>query len=176
MVACGVVLGAALTGCGDADKPPIAATPADTADKVIFGLNHQLTIDGAVRTRLQADTAYLFQASQTTLLRHIKVTFYTPEGRESSTLTAIWGKYDWRTGNMEAHDRVVAVTPEGRRLTTTVLRYRRSDQSIEGPETFVFDAPERHLEGDGFTADPDFKNVVTRRPRKGTLGKVDIGR
>ena len=168
-------LGAAFAACGDAGKPPIAQTPADTADQVIFGLNHQLTIDGALRTRLQADTAYLFQQSQASLLRNIKVTFYTPEGRESSTLTARRGRYDWRTGNMEANENVVAVTPERRRLTTTVLKYNRASQTIEGPEAFVFDAPDRHLEGDGFTSDPDFRNVVTKRPRRGTLGTIDIG-
>lgn len=168
---------AVFAACGDAGKPPIAAaTVGDTADQVIFGLNHQLTMDGGLRTRLQADTAYLFQLSQTSQLRNIRVTFYTAEGRESSTLTAKTGKYDWRNGDMEARDNVVAVTPEGRRLTTAALKYRRSDQSIESPEPFVFDAPDRHLEGDGFTSDPDFRNVVTRRPRRGTLGKVDIGR
>ena len=171
-----MLIATALSACADAGKPPIGETPGDTADQVIFGLNHQLTIDGPVRTRLLADTAYLFQLSQTSQLKNIKVTFYTAEGRESSTLTARRGKYDWRTGDMEANDHVVAVTPEGRRLTTTVLKYRRSDQSIEGPESFVFDAPDRHLEGDGFTSDPDFKNVVTKRPRKGTLGKVELGR
>lgn len=172
------VMGLVLAGfaaCGDAGRPPIAATVGDTADQVIFGLSHQLTIEGAIRTRLRADTAYLFQQSQTSQLRTIQVTFYTAEGRESSTLTAKAGKYDWRTGDMEARDSVVAVTPEGRRLTTSTLRYRRSDHSIEGPEAFVFDASDRHLEGDGFTSDPDFRNVVTRRPRRGTLGKVDLG-
>lgn len=176
LLASTVVLIAALSACGDAGKPPIAATVGDTADQVIFGLNHQVTLDGALRTRLKADTAYAFQQSQTHLLRNIQVIFYTAEGQESSTLTAKEGKYDWRSGDMEARTNVIAVTPQGRRLTTTVLKYRRSDHSIEGPEAFVFDAPDRHLEGDGFTSDPDFRNVVTRRPRKGTLGKVDVGR
>ncbi len=181
LVACTVaavlaVGAAAATACGDAGRPAVAGTAADTADQVIFGLNHQLTIDGAIRTRLHADTAYLYQVPQITVLRHIKVTFYNAEGRESSTLTAKAGKYEWRSGDMEARDSVVAVTPDGRRLTTTVLRYHRADQSIEGPEAFVFDAPGRHLEGDGFTSDPDFRNVATKRPRKGTLGTVELGR
>jgi LPS export ABC transporter protein LptC len=176
LLAAGSVLAAALSACGDVGKPPIAATVGDTADQIIYGLNHQLTLDGALRTRLRADTAFAFQQTQTSLLRNIRVTFYTAEGQESSTLTAKEGKYDWRSGDMEARTDVVAVTPDGRRLTTNVLRYRRTDHSIEGPEAFVFDAPDRHLEGDGFTSDPDFRNVVTRRPRKGTLGKVDAGR
>jgi LPS export ABC transporter protein LptC len=124
---------------------------ADTADQVVFGLNHQLTIDGVLRTRLQADTAYMYQSSQVAQLRKVTVTFFSPEGRQTSTLTSREGRYEWRTGDMEARGDVVAVTPDNRRLTTTVLRYRRESQEIEGPEDFVFDAPGRHLEGEGFT-------------------------
>lgn len=176
-LAAGVLLiAAALAACGDAGKPPVAATPGDTADQVIFGLNHVLTVDGGIRTRLQADTAYLFQQSQTSHLRNIKITFYTVEGRESSTLTARTGRYEWRTGDMEANENVVGVTPEQRRLTTSTLKYHKATNSIEGPADFVFNAPDRHLEGEGFTSDPDFRNVVTRRPRRGTLGTVDLPR
>ena len=70
----------------------------------------------------------------------------------------------------------MAVTPDHRRLTTSILRFRRKDQSIVGPEAFVFDSPERHSEGEGFTSDPDFKNVVTQRPKRGTVGTVQVDR
>jgi LPS export ABC transporter protein LptC len=170
----GVALAAAGWGCGGPEHPPTAASAADTADQVVFGLNHQLTMDGVLRTRVQADTAYFYQISQKVLMRHIKVTFYSLEGTETSTLTGDGGVYEWRTGNMEARGNVVAVTPDHRKLTTSVLNYQRDSQSIVGPEAFVFDSPERHLEGDGFTSDPDFKNVVTRKPKRGTIGKVEL--
>jgi hypothetical protein len=64
---------------------------------------------------------------------------------------------------------VVAVTPDKRRLTTSVLLYNRATDQISGPNDFVFDGPDRHLEGDGFTSDPDFKNVVATRPRRGLV-------
>ena len=67
---------AAVWGCSGPDRPPTALAAADTADQVLFGLNHQLTIDGVLRTRVQADTADFFQTSQTALLRRMKVTFY----------------------------------------------------------------------------------------------------
>ena len=161
-------------GCSSQDRPPTAASAADTADQIVFGLNHQLTIDGVLRTRVQADTAYFYQISQKVLMRHIKVTFYSAEGKETSTLTGNEGTYEWRTGDMEARGNVVALTPDKRRLTTSVLSYDRDTQSIIGPAAFVFDSPERHLEGEGFTSDPDFKNVVTRKPRRGTLGTVEL--
>jgi hypothetical protein len=70
---------------------------------------------------------------------------------------------------MEARGSVVAVTPDKRRLTTSVLRYNRATDQISGPNEFVFDAPDRHLEGESFTSDPEFKNVVTQRPRRGVV-------
>ncbi|MBI4500854.1 MAG: LPS export ABC transporter periplasmic protein LptC [Gemmatimonadetes bacterium] len=166
---------AVAAGCSGPERPPTAATVGDTADQVVFGLKHQLTMDGVLRTRVAADTAYFYQSSQKATMRHITVTFYSPEGKETSTLTADGGIYEWRTGNMEARGHVVAVTPDRRRLNTGVLSYNRDTGKIIGPEAFVFDSPERHLEGEGFVSDPDFKDVVTQRPKRGTLGKVELG-
>jgi len=164
-----------LAACSDSIRPAgTATTPADSADQIVFGLSHQVQVDGVVRTRLRADTAWLYQLTQTARMRGLTVTFYAAEGRETSTLTAREGSYDWRTGNMEARGRVVAVTPDNRRLQTDTLRFDRDRQHIEGPSTFVFDAPNRHLEGEGFTSDPDFRDVVTRRPRRGTVGEVPL--
>jgi LPS export ABC transporter protein LptC len=167
-----LIIATVSAACSGPERPPTAASPADTADQVVFGLKHQLTMDGVLRTRVEAETAYFYQNSQKALMRHIKVTFYSLEGKVTSTLTGDGGLYEWRTQNMEARGHVVAVTPDNRRLTTSVLSYDRQSATINGPEAFVFDAPERHLEGDGFTSDPDFRNVLTQRPKRGTLGKV----
>ena len=174
LVAFGFATGA--IGCSGPERPPTTASAvADTADQVVFGLKHQGTVDGVLRTRVEADTAYFYQSSQKATMRRIRVTFYSPEGKETSTLTAEGGIYDWRTGNMEARGHVVAVTPDNRRLNTTVLSYDKGTGKIIGPEAFVFDSPERHLEGEGFVSDPDFRDVVTQRPKRGTLGKVELG-
>lgn len=169
------VFGAATIGCGSADRPPTAESAADSADQVIFGLTQYLTIDGVRRVRLQADTAYFYQVPQRAALRHVHVTFYSPDGVETSNLTAMRGTYDWRTENMEARDDVVAVTPDHRRLTTSVLQYDRATDKIQGDQPFVFVTPERRLEGKGFTSDPDFKNVVAGQP-KGTVGQVELNK
>jgi LPS export ABC transporter protein LptC len=171
-----VILAALSLNCSGAERPPTAASPADTADQVVFGLKHQITIDGVLRNRVEAETAYFYQSSQKASMRHVKVTFYSPEGKVTSTVTGQSGLYDWRTSNMEARGHVVAVTPDHRRLTTSILSYDRQSGNIMGPEAFVFDAPERHLEGQGFTSDVDFKNVLTQKPKRGTLGKVELGR
>jgi hypothetical protein len=76
---------------------------------------------------------------------------------------------------MEARGDVVARTPDERVLTTEVLRFSRAREEISGPEAFVFDGPDGHLEGDGFTSDPDFRNVLTDRPRRGRVRDTDPG-
>ncbi len=164
-----VAAAAIALGCGGTETPTTAFTPADSADQVFFGLEHNLTLDGVLRAKVRADTAYFYQATQRADLQGVRVTFYSPTGEETSKLTSREGSYDWRSGNMEARGNVVAVTPDGRRLTTSILRYDRASNRITGPAPFVFDAPDRHLEGESFTADPDFRNVVTTRPRRGRI-------
>lgn len=155
--------------CGGMDTPPTMAGAADSADQVMYGLKHNLTLDGVLRAHLDADTGYLYQQAQRADLIGVTVIFYSPEGRQTSRLTSQTGVYDWRSGNMEARGDVVATTPDRRRLTTSVLRYDRLSDQISGPNDFVFDSPERHLEGESFNSDPEFKNVVTTRPRRGVV-------
>jgi hypothetical protein len=66
---------------------------------------------------------------------------------------------------MEANDKVVVVSPDGRRLTTQALRYDNAANTISTNVHFAFDRGAEHLEGNSFRSDPDFKNVVTDRPR-----------
>ncbi len=160
---------ASLAACGGVDTPPTASVVRDSADQVLFKMKHNLTLDGVLRAHLEADTAFVYQSSQRADLVGVSVIFYSPAGTETSRLTSQTGTYDWRSGDMEAKGNVVAVTPDHRRLTTSVLSYNRTSDKISGPSAFVFDAPDRHLEGDGFTADPEFKDVLTTRPRRGIV-------
>jgi len=162
-----------LAACSSLDQPPTTAGAADSADQIGFGLFHYMTADGVRRLKLEADSAYMYETSQRHRLFGIRVTFYGPEGRETSTLTAIEGQYDWRTGDMEARGDVVVVSPDHRRLETTVLKYERSADRIVGPEPFVWITPEQRVEGDAFTSDPELRNVQTTRAR-GDIGRVRI--
>jgi LPS export ABC transporter protein LptC len=166
-------LALALAACSGLDQPPTTATAADSADQIGFGLVHYMTADGVRRLRLQADSAYMYERSQRHKLFGIRVTFYSPEGLETSTLTGEEGQYDWRTGDMEARGNVVVLSPDNRRLDTTVLRYERAANRIIGPEPFVWTTPEQRVVGDAFTSDPAIRNVETTRAR-GDIGRVRI--
>ncbi len=66
---------------------------------------------------------------------------------------------------MEATGNVLVVSPDGRRLATESLRYDNATNQIMTDKQFVFDKGAEHLEGNSFRSDPDFKNVVTDKPR-----------
>jgi LPS export ABC transporter protein LptC len=160
--------------CGRSAGPPTTAVAADSADQVLFGLTHNLTIDGVLRVRLEADTAYFYDPTQTAELFGVTVEFLSPEGKLTTTLTSREGTYFWRMGDMEARGNVVAVTPDRKELKTEILHYNRGRHEISGPAAFVFNGPGRHLEGDGFTADPEFENVEATGARRGTIRNVEL--
>jgi LPS export ABC transporter protein LptC len=145
--------------CSGVEGPPTTVFAADSADRVAFGVGHNVTTNGMLRVRIEADTTYFYDASQTAELRQLTIIFFSAEGQETSRITADWGSYELQTGSMVARTNVVGTTPDGRRLTTSELTYDRLGNKLKSDEEFVFDGPDEHLEGSGFTADPDFRNV-----------------
>ena len=152
--------------CEDTGVRPTTTVQApDSADQVLEGFSHYVTNDGVRRSRVEADTAFYYEPTQVTELRKIKVVFFDLKGEEGSTLTAKRGTYRWQDGSMEATGNVRVVSPDGRKLTTESLRYDNATNQIMTDKQFSFDRGAEHLEGNSFRSDPDFKNVVTDRPR-----------
>jgi len=155
-----------LTACEDTGaKPTTTVQASDSADQVLEGFSHYITRDGIRRSRVEADTAFFYEGTQITQLKNVKVVFFDVQGTEGSTLTAKRGTYRWQDGSMEANDNVLVVSPDGRRLRTEVLKYDNGANTISTNVHFAFDRGDEHLEGNSFRSDPDFKNVVTDRPR-----------
>jgi LPS export ABC transporter protein LptC len=155
-----------LTACEDTGvRPTTTVQAADSADQVLEGFSHYVTNDGVLRSRVEADTAFFYEATQVTELHKVKIVFFDVKGAESSTLTAQRGIYRWQDGSMQASGNVVVVAPDGRRLGSETLRYENGTNLIMTDKHFTFDRGEEHLEGNSFRSDPDFRNVVTDRPR-----------
>ena len=90
------VLGAGGSACeGGGARPTATVQAADTADQVLEGFSHYVTAEGVRKSRIEADTAYFYEASQLALLRRLRATFYDAKGAESSHLTARTG---WGSG------------------------------------------------------------------------------
>src|SRR5207248_509187 len=168
-VLCGVAVG----GCESGIKPTATITAADTADQVLIDMSHYMTTAGIQRAHVRADTAYMYSPMQTAELRTLHITFYDVRGTETSTLTAREGTYHWRSGDMEARGNVVVVRTDGATLRTEVLRYSQVKNQVSSDKPFVFDDPPRHIIGEGFTSDPDFK-VVTATHISGQGGKFTL--
>ncbi len=162
----GVLVAGGLLACEETGvKPTAIVQAADNADQVLEGFSHYVTFGGVRRSRVEADTAFFYESTQLTNLLHLKVVFYDLRGVEGSTLTSRRGTYRWQDGSMEANDDVVVVNPDGRTLRTQALKYDNAANTISTDVPFTFDRAEEHLEGNSFKSDPDFKNVVTDKPR-----------
>jgi LPS export ABC transporter protein LptC len=170
---CYASLGGVVGACDSGIRPTATITAADTADQVLVTMSHYVTTAGIQRAHVRADTAYMYSPMQTAELRAVHITFYDPRGAETSTLTAREGTYHWRPGDMEARGNVLVVRTDGATLRTEVLRYSQLKNQVSSDKPFVFDEPNRHIEGEGFTSDPDFKAVTAIRP-KGTGGQFTL--
>lgn len=170
----GAAVGAA--ACNGDERSGVAAVEqaADSADQLMVNLTTYLTNQGVRQAYLEADTGFIYETRGMTELRRLRLTFYTQNGVQTSVLTADSGTYQMRTGAMEARGNVVVIRTDGARLTTSVLRYDQTRNEVSTDRPFTFDSAERHLEGDGFTSDPGFTNIVTTRPR-GAAGRFNLG-
>ena len=145
--------------------PPVTQTAADSADQILFGLMHYVTEEGIKRSLVEADTAYLYDATQTAELKKVKVTFYDEKGAVSSVLTANEGTYFQQSGGMTARGNVIGTSPDGRTLRTSELKYEPNSKKVSTDKAFTFMRNGNLLEGDGFVSDVDFTNIVVNRPR-----------
>jgi LPS export ABC transporter protein LptC len=160
-----LLLAVSLACRDDGVRPTTTATAADSADQILEGMDFNLTTDGVRRTRVLADTAYLYEATQLARLKVVRVTFFDPSGIERSTVVGDSGLYQTRDGSMETWGHVVGTTPDGKKLRTDQLRYDARKHEISSTKPFIFDKPGQHLEGNGFTSDPEFANVRAGQPK-----------
>src|SRR5215218_11347442 len=95
----GLFIALVLTACEDTGvRPTTTVQASDSADQVLEGFSHYVTNEGVLRSRVEADTAFFYEATQVTELHKVKVVFFDLKGAESSTLTAQRGTYRWQDG------------------------------------------------------------------------------
>jgi len=154
-----------VAACKNGTRVTATQAALDSADQVLIGMSHYVTEAGVRRARVRADTAYFYSGTQTAELRNVHVTFYDALGRPTSTLTAREGTHHWRSGDMEARGNVVVVRDkDGGTMRTEVMSYNQARNEVSSDKPFVFDSPDRHIEGEGFTSDPEFRNITAKHP------------
>lgn len=159
-------LAVVLAACGEESAPPSGVmAEADSADQRMYGVTQHLDHDGIRRSTIEADTAYLYDARQVTILLGVRAAFYDESGVETSSLTANRMEYNIRDGSLRAEGNVVLAVSDGRRLTSSALTYDPGRNSLSSDKPFVLTRGAERVEGDGFRADADFRNFVASRPR-----------
>jgi LPS export ABC transporter protein LptC len=135
------------------------------ADQVMVGVEHTMTRDGVRRAHLEADTAYFLQNGSVAHFRRYRIDFFDGAGSRKSTLTAVDGLYDMKSGNMTASQDVVVVDSAGRqRLVTAHLRYDAGADRLRSDTSFVLYRGLDTLRGRGFVTDPGLDTVRVLRP------------
>jgi LPS export ABC transporter protein LptC len=160
------------SACTDPGVRPTAVTQsADSADQVLFKMATRITDAGVLRSFVDAETAYVYQRTQTMDLRHFTVRLYDEQGNHKSTLTANAGIYLTATRRLDARGHVVVVSTDGRRLETEHLIYDPQQNQIRSDTAFVGDGPRGHVVGNGFVSDINFENVTVKQPKGFERGK-----
>jgi LPS export ABC transporter protein LptC len=168
LVACAVLAVTSACDKAGSDRGRVQQV-SDSADQLMVGVRTNLTASGVRTAYLEADTAFVYENAGHTELKHIKVTFYTATGVETSHLTGDEGSYRFRTGEMEARGNVLVIRNDGARLMTSLLRYDQAKNEVSTDQPYTTDRGDQHGAGVGFTSDPTFTNITTNR-LKGTGG------
>lgn len=172
LLSCLALCAAYAAACTDASMPPVAhtRTAADTADQVIWGMQTVITDQGLKRADVLADTAYFYDDNSRMDMNKVIAKFFTSTGLENGILTSDRGVYDTRTGVMEGFGHVIVTSTDGRKLTTSQLKYDRRTDKVTGDSAFTFVDPDQTTEGIGFDSDPGMNALHIHRYVKGTAG------
>lgn len=158
--------------CTDTGVRPTAVSEvADSADQVMFKMATKLNNGGVLRSYVEADTAFIYQRSQTTDLRHFTARLLDEKGNLKSTLTADRGIYLTYSNKLDARGHVVITTTDNQRITTEHLIYDKQANLIRIDTAFVYDSPKERGSGDGLRSDIDFNNVTIEHPKGFQKGK-----
>jgi LPS export ABC transporter protein LptC len=163
-----VVAFALLVGCRDRGVQPRNVVSADSADQVYDSMVFNITRDGVKTSRVEADSAWVYQARQVADLKNIKVTSFDSAGAVISTITAKTGIYGIRESSLDARGNVVATSSGGRVLKTEHLVFDRSRNMITSDTSFTSTSPQANLSGTSFESDPGFQHVHVTRPKGGS--------
>jgi len=171
LLAVGAALLVAL-GCNDPGvRPHGMLQEADSADQIMTKMSTRLTESGVLRSFVEADTAYVYQADQHMDLRHFKVRMLDAQGNLQSTLTADRGMYATITGKLDARGHVLVEATDGRRLHTEHLIYDKGANNISSDTVFTYESPTANGSGKSFRSDINFRNVQIEQPKGTQKGK-----
>jgi LPS export ABC transporter protein LptC len=167
-----------LGACGGSTTPSDVADASQLpADQVVFGVDHNMTLEGIRTGVLLSDTAYLYESGSRMDLMGVELRFFADNGLETGVLTSETGEYDTRSGAFVARGNVVLITqgPQGeRRLETEELHYDVEADRLWSDVAFVLHEDGGTTTGKSFRSDSEFRNWTVTGAE--TQGGVRSGR
>lgn len=162
-----LVVATAFAACAERGVTPSRGTVADSADQVMTQMETEVTRGGVRVTRVQAESAWIFNARQVAEMKQVTMVFYDQSGVITSTVTADSGTYQMRDGSLEARGNVVAVTPapDAKTLRTEHLTFDKTSRLIRSDTAYTFTSAQGNGSGQSFETDPDFRLIRSWQPR-----------
>lgn len=157
---------AALPSCkNDLDRVAAIEVAHGGADRITAGAEYIYSDSGAVRNRLRAGTIREFSGSKarTELADGVELTFFGPDGSESSRLTARRGAIDPATGRMTVDEEVVFVNAKGEKLETEFLAWSQDSGRVYTDRPVKVTRAKDIIYGQGLDAAEDFSRYTIRR-------------
>ena len=132
-------------GCGDEGPTPASDAPAvfvEGADQVMVGVDNNITRDGIRNARLEADTAFTFEAVARLDLRNVRLTFFGELGDTLGVLDGREAEYHLETGNVKIRGNVEVSLTSGERLEAPVVEYLSQLNEVRADSGYVLTYPD----------------------------------
>lgn len=145
----------------------------DSASQVIEGMRRAITRDGQRVSDIAADSAWVFSARQTVVLKGVHLTFFDDRGGVRSTVTADSGEQLETSDLLELRGNVVAITPgaDAKVLKTEHLTFDKASNLIRSDTAYSFTSSSGNGSGQSFETDPDFRRFRSWQPKGYQKGK-----
>jgi LPS export ABC transporter protein LptC len=115
---------------------------------------------GKIKAILWAGHLEKYEDKRETLMdQNIKVDFFNPNGKKTTTLTSKRGKVDEATNNLFAIDSVV-VYNDSVTIKTEEMMWRDRDKKIVSDKFVTVISPKEKIQGYGFESDQSLNNYV----------------
>lgn len=160
-----------VAACSSELSTPLANSDLQAleADYVAYGMVSFVTARGVREGRVEADTAYVYEASSTAMLRQMSIVFYDEVGNENATVTGDFGDWNQATNRMVARgDVVLLIHGDSSRIQSAEIFYD------PGLERIWSDSLTTRVMSDGavttgtaFQSDMAFENITISNMRGG---------
>jgi LPS export ABC transporter protein LptC len=167
---------ACMAGCGGEEKSVRSETARKPMpDQVISDFSLTETAKSRKEWKMEAEIAFVYEQRNILEADTIRVTFFDDKGEARSVLTALHGKLNRNTDDMEAHGNVVVTGSDGAVLRTESLTWVAETHQIVSQDSVTVIRHEDVLTGWGFKGDPDLGKFEILRQMKATIRPAGTG-